>query len=84
MRVSDLLWAAPGCQSFGPPHEQREAKARTFNIVRLVHGDMFQTVYDGELTSARQNVVKNRARGLHRPSDDRVRACARSGSRPVS
>jgi len=40
-----------GCEQ--TPHECREITARTFEVVRVIDGDTFRIMYDGEETSVR-------------------------------
>ena len=54
-RIATIVLAAfclAGCQTTAP-HECQEITARTFQVVRVVDGDTFKVMYDGELTSIR-------------------------------
>ena len=44
---------APATQAASLPAESREVTARTFKVKRVVDGDTFKIVYDGESTSVR-------------------------------
>jgi len=46
-----VAFCLAGCQV--PQHECREITARTFQVVRVVDGDTFKVMYDGEPTSVR-------------------------------
>ncbi len=54
-RITTIVLAAiflAGCQVTAP-HECQVVTARTFQVVRVVDGDTFKVMYDGELTSVR-------------------------------
>ena len=42
-----------GCRTGGTAADTREITARTFRVERIVDGDTFKVIYDGELTSVR-------------------------------
>jgi len=47
------MLCAIGCGCDRTTHECREVTARTFEVIRIVDGDTFKIVYDGEETSVR-------------------------------
>ena len=54
-RITTIVLAAvclAGCE-VAAPHVCQVVTARTFQVVRVVDGDTFKVVYDGELTSVR-------------------------------
>ena len=52
--VAVMAWLLPGCASRPSwASEVREITARTFHVQRVIDGDTFTVLYDGELTSVR-------------------------------